>query len=78
MCGIMCQSIAFITKDYKKTYGISMVVWMILVLCPYSITYLYQPFIENYFMKMIIMLGFFLMLNFVFMMIGVTKVKNEI
>lgn len=46
MCGVFCQSMALMFKEYKKTYAVSFFVWIILVICPYSITYLYQPFIE--------------------------------
>jgi len=59
LCSVFCQSMAFIFKEYKKTYAVSFFVWLILVICPYSITYLYQPFIEygtNYLIKISVIL----------------------
>lgn len=45
-CGVLCQSMSFIFEEYKKTYAYSFLVWIIFVICPYSVTYLFQPFIE--------------------------------
>ena len=75
LCGLFCQSIAFIFKEYKKTYAISFFVWIVLVICPYSITYLYQPFIE-YGTKYIIM-AFVILLSIVVASVTVAFMKEN-
>lgn len=47
LCGVMCQSLAFIFRGYKSIYFISFVIWKFLIsLRDSSITYVFQPFIE--------------------------------
>lgn len=46
MCSLMCRSIAFLTKKYQHAYFISFAVWMVLIILPYSVINIFQPFTE--------------------------------
>lgn len=46
ICSVFCRSVAFLAKKYKYTYFIAFVIWMMLVISPFSVTYLFQPFTE--------------------------------
>ena len=46
ICSVLCRSVAFLAKKYKYTYFIAFVIWMVLVISPFSITNLFQPFTE--------------------------------
>lgn len=46
MCGLITQSLAFISKRYTITYIVGFFIWMWLQTTPYNLTYATQPFIE--------------------------------
>ena len=46
MCGLITQSLAFISKRYTITYILGFFIWMWLQTTPYNLTYATQPFIE--------------------------------
>lgn len=46
ICSVFCRSVSFLAKNYKYTYFISFAAWMVLVISPFSITNLFQPFTE--------------------------------
>ena len=46
MCGLIMQSLAFISKRYTITYILGFFIWMWLQTTPYNLTYATQPFIE--------------------------------
>ena len=46
MCGMITQSLAFISKRYTITYILGFFIWMWLQTTPYNLTYATQPFIE--------------------------------
>lgn len=43
---VFCISISFVFKDKKIIYPVAFMVWILLIMNPYSLTYLFQPFIE--------------------------------
>ena len=46
LCGIICQSIALLTKKMTTTYVVAFFIWMFFIMMKYSITYSMQPFTE--------------------------------
>lgn len=46
ICSVFCRSVAFLAKKYKYTYFIAFAAWMVLVISPFSVTNLFQPFTE--------------------------------
>ena len=46
ICSVFCRSVSFLAKNYKYTYFIAFAGWMVLIISPFSITYLLQPFTE--------------------------------
>lgn len=46
ICGMITQSLAFISKRYTITYVLGFFIWMWLQTTPYNLTYATQPFIE--------------------------------
>lgn len=46
ICSVLCRSVAFLAKKYKHTYFISFAIWMVLVISPFSVAELFQPFTE--------------------------------
>lgn len=46
ICSVLCRSIAFLAKKYKYTYFAAFALWMLLVISPFSVANLFQPFTE--------------------------------
>ncbi len=53
LCGIICQGFSLLLKSYKHSYFASFFTWIILIVMPPSITYLFQPYQEYGFNYMI-------------------------
>ncbi len=43
---VFCMNLAFIFNDRKIVYAIGIIMWLVMIMNPYSITYAMQPFIE--------------------------------
>lgn len=46
ICGLICRSITLLAKKYSVSYFVSFFVWEALIICKFSVTFLYQPFSE--------------------------------
>ena len=62
LCGVMCSALSFCIKDMKYLYATSFLIWLLLIMLPWSITYVLQPFIEYGLKEIVIALMIFVMI----------------
>lgn len=78
ICGIITQSLAFISKRYTITYVLGFFIWMYLQTTPYNLTYATQPFIEYGFEDFIKSVMFYISVGLIISLVTfIFKVKQD-